>query len=128
MEIRFSGGQVMQVDFTDMANRLAVFAKLNDRAFFRRAAVADWGHSLEWPNGEALDADRVMDMALEQAGRVDTLEFRRWQDRNSLSLEAAAKAIGLSRRTVSQYRTGARPVPRTVSLACKGWEAESRAA
>jgi predicted transcriptional regulator len=56
-------------------------------------------------------------------GRADTLAFRRWQERNRLSLSEAAAAIGLTRRTVSQYRTGARPVPRTVSLACKGWEA-----
>lgn len=32
------------------------------------------------------------------------------------------------RRTVSQYRTGARPIPCTVTLACKGWEVESWAA
>jgi len=30
----------------------------------------------------------------------------------------------MTRRTVSQYRTGSRPVPRTVLLAMKGWEAQ----
>lgn len=57
-------------------------------------------------------------------GRVANVDFRRWQDRHQLSLTDAAKAIGLTRRTVRQYRTGARPVPRTVTLACKGWEIE----
>jgi DNA-binding XRE family transcriptional regulator len=128
MEIRTTGGQVVQVDFADMAKRFTVFAELENPAFFRRAAVTDWGHSLEWPNGEGLGIDRLMEMALEQAGRTDTLEFRQWQDRNGLSLTQAAQAIGLSRRTVSQYRTGARPVPRTVTLACKGWESEQQAA
>jgi DNA-binding XRE family transcriptional regulator len=124
MELHYTGGQIVCVDFADMAERFSVFAELENPDFFRRAAVTDWGHSLQWPNGEGLDADRLMEMSLEQAGRTDTLTFRRWQDRNGLSLAQAADAIGLSRRTVSQYRTGVRPVPRTVALACKGWEAE----
>jgi predicted DNA-binding protein (UPF0251 family) len=128
MEIRDTGGQVVSVDFAEMAKHQPVFAKLKKSDFFRRAIVTDWGHTLEWPNGEGVDADRLMEMALEQMGRTDTLEFRRWQDRNGLSLAAAADAIGLSRRTISQYRTGARQIPRTVTLACKGWEAEQAAA
>ncbi|MDR2208167.1 MAG: DUF2442 domain-containing protein [Azoarcus sp.] len=122
LEIRYTGGQVVCVNFSDFPERFAVFADMRKPDFFRAATVTDWGHTLEWPNGEGLDADRLMEMALEQSGRNDTLEFRRWQDRNGLSLAAAAEAIGLSRRTVSQYRTGARNVPRTVALACLGWE------
>lgn len=124
LEVRYTSGQTVQVDFSGIAERFAVFADLKKPAFFRRARIADWGHTLEWPNGEGLDADRIMDMALEQAGRDDTLAFRRWQDRHALSLAEAAEAIGMTRRTASQYRTGARPVPRTVLLALKGWEAE----
>jgi hypothetical protein len=125
MEIHYGGGQVVIVDFSELPRRFAVFADLAKPAFFKRAEVADWGQTLEWPNGEGLDADRIMDMALEQAGRTDTLAFRRWQDRHGLSLAEAAAAIGMTRRTASQYRTGARPVPRTVLLALKGWEAEA---
>jgi hypothetical protein len=128
LEIHYTGGQSVRVDFSELAERFAVFAELKNRTFFRQATIADWGHTLEWPNGEGLDADRVMEMALEQQGRTDVLEFRRWQERNGLSLTSAADAIGLTRRTVSQYRTGARPVPRTVTLACKGWEAERQTA
>ena len=124
LEVAYTGGQVMRVDVSELPRQFAVFAALNDRAFFKRVAVGDWGHSLEWPNGEGLDADRVMDMALEQEGRTDTLAFRRWQDKHGLSLAEAAEAIGMTRRTASQYRTGARPVPRTVLLALKGWETE----
>jgi hypothetical protein len=128
LEVHYAGGQSVTVDVSALSERFAVFAPLKERAFFRRAKVADFGHTLEWPNGEGLDADRVMEMALEQADRTDTLAFRQWQDRNGLSLTEAAKAIGMTRRTASQYRTGARPVPRTVLLALKGWEAERQAA
>ena len=128
LEVAYTGGQTVRVDVSELPDRFGVFARLRERDFFRRVAVGDWGHSLEWPNGEGLDADRVMEMALEQAGRTDTLAFRQWQDRHGLSLAEAADAIGMTRRTASQYRTGARPVPRTVLLALKGWEAEHRAA
>jgi len=123
--VRYQGGQQITIDCTGLVQRFAVFAPLRDRAFFEKVAVADWGHSIEWPHGEGLDADRVLDMALEQKGRTDTLTFRRWQERHALSLSQAAQALGMSRRTASQYRTGARKVPRVVLLALKGWEREN---
>ena len=120
----YTGGNTIRVDLTDVAQRLEVFAPLESRREFRRAAVVDFGWAVEWPCGASLDSDRLLEMALEQQGQVANVDFRRWQDRHQLSLTEAAKAIGLTRRTVSQYRTGARPVPRTVTLACKGWELE----
>ena len=126
VEVQFAGGQTVRVDMSETADRLAVFAPLKKRAVFRRVHVADWGHGIEWDDDAALSADRVMEMALEQAGRADTLAFRHWQDRNGLSLAQAAEAIGITRRTVSQYRTGTRPVPRYIELAVKGWEVEQR--
>jgi len=128
LEVRYAGGQVVRLDCTLLPQRFAVFAPLRDPEFFRQVAVADWGHSLEWPDGEGLDADRVLELALEQAGREDTLSFRHWQDRHGLSLAQVATALGVSRRTASQYRTGARPVPRVVLLALSGWEMQQQAA
>jgi hypothetical protein len=120
----YTGGNTIRVDLTDVAQRLEVFAPLEARREFRRAAVADFGWAVEWPCGASLDSDRLLEMSLEQSGQAANVDFRRWQDRHQLSLTDAATAIGLTRRTVSQYRTGARPVPRTVTLACKGWELE----
>jgi len=125
LQVHYQGGQSVTVDCSLLPQRFAAFAPLLDAAFFRQVSVADWGHSVEWPNGEGLDADRLMEMALEQNARTDTLAFRRWQRKHGLSLTQAAQALGVSRRTASQYRTGMRPVPRTVLLALKGWEAES---
>ena len=79
---------------------------------------------MESPCGESLDSDRLLEMAPEWQGQVANVDFRRGQGRHQLSLTDAAKTSGLSRRTVSQYRTGARPVPRNVTLACKGWKLE----
>jgi len=120
----YTGGNTIRVDLTDVAQRLEAFAPLESRREFRRAAVVDFGWAVEWPCGASLDSDRLLEMSLEQSGQAANVDFRRWQDRHQLSLTDAATAIGLTRRTVSQYRTGARPVPRTVMLACKGWELE----
>lgn len=120
----YSDGRVLHVDLSDLARRLQAFAALEVPAEFATVKVADFGWTLEWDCGASLDSDRVIELALEQAGMAENVYFRRWQDANGLSLADAAKAIGLTRRTVSQYRTGARPVPRIVGLACKGWEVE----
>jgi hypothetical protein len=44
-----------------------------------------------------------------------------------VSLEAAAEALGLSLRQIAYYASGEHEIPRTVRLACKGWEAERHA-
>ena len=48
--------------------------------------------------------------------------FDAWVRRNDLSPTTAAEALGLSRRIVSYYRTAQRPIPKTVRLACMGYE------
>lgn len=128
VKVTYTDGREISVDMNDVISRYAAFAPFSDSAEFATVTVADWGWSLEWRCGATLDADRVFELSLEQAGMIENVEFRRWQDKNGLSLSAAAEAIGLTRRTVSQFRTGARPVSRTVALACKGWEAMKLAA
>lgn len=45
-----------------------------------------------------------------------------WMDRHSLTQERAAHAIGVSCRMLNCYLSGANPIPKTVWLACVGWE------
>ena len=123
VKVTYTDGRLVSVDLNDIIRDYAAFAPLSNSVEFSTATVADWGWSLEWKCGATIDSDRMLELALEQLGMAENVTFRRWQDVNGLSLSAAAEAIGLTRRTVSQYRTGARPVPRTVTLACKGWEA-----
>ncbi len=120
----YTDGRVIRVNLSDMVRRLQAFAALENANEFASAKVADFGWTLEWNCGASLDSDRLIELALEQSGMAANVFFRRWQDSHNLSLTDAASAIGLSRRTVSQYRTGVRPVPRIVGLACKGWEVE----
>ena len=122
--VEYVGGPAIEVDMAALIASSRAFRHLADPAKFAAVRVGDYGWSVVWDDTAELDSDRLMEMALEQQGNAGAVQLRRWQQRNRLSLTDAAAAIGLTRRTISQYRTGARPVPRTVELACKGWEAE----
>lgn len=119
LEVRYTHGREFVLDLSALANELDVFAPLQDPAQFAQVQVTDWGWTLEWACGASLDSDRVLEMALEQAGLQANIEFRHWQDRHHFTLATAADMLGLTRRTVSQYRTGSRPIPKVVGLACR---------
>jgi len=126
VSVTYTDGRVVSINLRDLINRLQAFSPLTKPKEFATAKVADFGWTLEWNCGASLDSDRVLELAMEQAGMAENVRFRHWQDANHLSLSDAAQAIGLTRRTISKYRTGSSPVPRYIALACKGWEAEQR--
>ena len=128
LAIGWVGGKRSRVDLGELLHRLKGLRPLRDSATFRRVRVGEGGHSVAWPGELDVGADRLWELALEQSGRQDALEFLRWRWRHGLSLTEAADVLGLSRRTVAYYANATHAVPRTVLLACKGWEAEQRAA
>jgi len=128
LRLRWASGKTMTVDLSEPVQRLKGLRPLRDKAVFTRAVKGEGGHSVVWPGEIDMGADRLWEMSLEQNGHPDALEFIRWRWRYGLSLSEAAEALGLSRRQVAYYASGVRVVPRTVLLACKGWEAERQAA
>lgn len=128
LKIHWSTGEEFTIDISDWVNRFALLAPLKNPEIFVLARVGYGGHSVEWPQDVDLGADQLYQRAKENVGDYLPVEaFNAWMERNHLSLAAAAKALGLSRRMVAYYRTETRPIPRIVGLACKGWEAERRA-
>jgi len=68
--------------------------------------------------------DTLWRLAQEQSGITMTAEaFRRWRERLAYTLDAAARALGISRRMVAYYEKGERPIPRVVALATRALEA-----
>ena len=100
------------------------YEKLKDSIFFETAGVEEWGHGVEWADGEVgIDADSLYRLGKEQAGLAfPVAEFNEWMERNGLSLSAAAKALGITRRTIVYYHGGHKPIPVYIKLACIGWE------
>lgn len=122
--IVWSTGDVTPVDIGAAIRRLKAYRPLAEAKLFRRAKADRWGHAVVWNENIDMGADALWDEAMRQNPRPDPhREFEAWKARNQLTLTTAAHALGLTRRTVSAYASGTRPVPRTVLLACKGWEA-----
>lgn len=124
LRISWTTGERLEVDLAEPINRLNALAPLRDPAIFGRVQVGEWGHSLVWEGEIDLGADRLYERCKEQAGEFSPSQFDAWIKANHLSLTTAAEALGLSRRMVAHYRTGSRPIPRIVALACKGWEVQ----
>lgn len=116
--LRWSDGSESEIQLSQN-----VRTALGDAAHFGAVQLGDWGHSLIWPDGFELGADSLWLDTLDAIGRGDARRFLEWRLTNGLSLAKAAEALGLARRTVAYYSNGDRPVPKTVLLACKGWDA-----
>jgi hypothetical protein len=99
-----------------------VFAALRDPAEFARVRIGEWGQSLEWPSGVELGADMLWLETLSATGHDDARVFLEWRLRHGLSLSKAAEALGVSRRMVAYYSNGEKVVPKSIQLACRGWE------
>jgi hypothetical protein len=124
LRIAWTTGERLEIDLAEPIDRLTALAPLRDPAIFGRVQVGEWGHSLVWDGDIDLGADRLYERCKEQAGEFSPGQFDAWIRANHLSLTTAAEALGLSRRMVAHYRTGSRPIPKIVALACKGWEVQ----
>lgn len=123
LEIVWSTGETLAVDVSRLVKRFKLYAPLKNAALFGKAKADPWGHAVNWPGDIDMNADRLYELAREQAGEWGPERFSAWMTDHGLSSNAAADALGLSRRTIVHYRTGSRPIPRVVALACEGLSA-----
>ena len=127
LRLNFVDGSVFTVNFAPLIEESPGLSPLRDTKAFAKATIEpDAGWSVEWPELDIqIGADTLwLDAQAQNAPDENTRIFAQWRVRHGLSLKAAAAALGMTPRTMSAYGTGARPVPRYVALACRGWEAE----
>lgn len=125
----WSSGDITPINLQAVIENSRYYAALTDADLFAQAKVERWGHAIVWGDAIDMGADGLWDEALKQNPAPDPIaEFEAWKARNHLSLTTAAHALGITRRTVSAYGSGMRPIPKTILLACKGWEAQRLAA
>ncbi len=128
LEIAWDDDHVAPVDLTDVVAAHKALSSLKKKGEFARVAVSADGWSLEWPSGVDFGAPQLRRWADEQAGEVmPVADFRAWMDEHDLTQEAAAQALGLSRRMIAYYLSGEKPIPKTVMLATEGWAAREEA-
>lgn len=127
LRLTFVDSSVYSVSLAGEFVKFPGLAPLRDQAAFAKACVIDGeGWTVEWPEQDIqIGADTLwLDAQAQNAVDENTRIFTQWRSHNGLTLPQAAKALGMTVRTMSAYGTGARPVPRYVALACKGWEVE----
>lgn len=78
---------------------------------------------MDWIENELdLSSDNLRHLGGEQSSRIGHERIWVWLHETGLTLEQATKAPGISRRMLIYYRDGEKPVPRSIWLACLGWE------
>jgi hypothetical protein len=126
LEIEWTTGETLRVDVERLLKRFKLYEPVRNPRAFRLASADAWGHAVTWPGEIDIGADTLYELSREQAGEWGPEKFDAWMQRNGLSLTAAAEALDMTRRMIAHYRTGSRPIPRVVALACEGWEARQR--
>ena len=125
LRIRWSTGETLDVDLERKIREIPALARLLDTSLFSAVRAGEHGTCIEWEDSE-FGADNVYAWTREQMGEASHEMLFDWMQRNNLSLSAAADALGMSRRMIAYYRTGAKPIPKHVWLACLGWECSQR--
>lgn len=123
LALTYADGGVFGVDIARVIEGHRSLQRIED--VFGTAELGGHGLSVIWGQDDDLElaADNLRARAIEQAGEFSHQTILNWMARHQLTLDQAAQELGLSRRMLAYYRSGARPVPRTVGLACLGWEA-----
>jgi len=115
------------LDLVDLSAPIAAFKVLRplrgNPALFQRVAVGYLGGSLSWGGDLEIGADTVEHLALTQRP-MPADAFKSFLKRHRMTLDVAADALGISRRQAAYFASGDKPIPRTVALACRGYDAD----
>ena len=124
LRLTYADGKVFAVDLSEWVCTVAYLAPLKNLELFGQAKVGFSGRSVDWIE-DVLDlgSDNLRHLAIEQAGGIGHERIWTWLQDSGLTLEQAAEALGISRRMLIYYRDGEKPIPRSIWLACLGWEA-----
>jgi len=129
LRLTYADGQTFTVDIKPLIRRSSVLAPLQDKAIFSSACIGEWGGCVVFGEDDNLElaADNLRARAIEQQGNYSHEYLFEWVARHNLTQQQAANALGLSRRMLNYYLSGAKPLPRTIALACIGWETQQLA-
>jgi hypothetical protein len=125
LSLGFGDGYEGTVDLNAAIGRLRSLAPLKDWDLFQRVALDEWSRGVVFGGDDSLGlaSDNLRASAIEQEGEFSHQQVIAWMDRHDFTLDQAAHGLGLSRRMLAYYRSGEKPVPRTVGLALLGWDA-----
>ena len=120
LHLQFKDGLQASVDLQTTIKHYRSLHPLLDAALFARAATGEFGASVIWGDDDklALAADNLRALAFTQLGHASHQTIIEWMDKHQLTLDDAAIALGISRRMLAYYRSGAKPVRAKSSTVC----------
>lgn len=121
LRVRWDKGGEDLVNVASVIETFRVYEPLRrSPELFRQAQVGDHGTDIVWTDEIDMSADMLWRLAQEQAGVTLSADaFKKWRERQAYTLDAAAAALGISRRMVAYYEQGKKPIPRVVALATR---------
>jgi DNA-binding transcriptional regulator YiaG len=124
LRIRWDSGEESRVDVSNLIETFRVYAPLRHSPdLFRQVHIGEQGTDVVWTDEIDMSADTLWRLAQEQSGLTMSPDaFRHWRERKAYTLDAAARALGISRRMVAYYEQGTKPIPRVVALATRALE------
>ena len=122
LTVTFGDGATMNIDMNGIIAQYPVLSSLNDPDLLKKAKVDESGRNVVWNDDIDLAGDNLRAEAVEQSGGISHERIWNWMHRNKLTLDSAAKALGISRRMLAYYRNGEKSIPKHIWLACLGWE------
>lgn len=126
LEMRFADDTHLTVDIAPLAKKHKSLSTLQDWAIFKTTKLQDAGRTVQWGNSDELElaSDNLRARAIEQSGYYSHEWLWNWMHKHQLTLDAAASSLGISRRMLAYYKSGAKLLPLTVVLACIGLESQ----
>lgn len=123
--VTWKGGAECPVDVGEHIAHFTIFAPLRtDDAAFHKVSIGEWGWNVHWSGDMEISSDTLWRLALEQGSAL----LRAWRDGNRMTQADAASALGVSPRMWRYYEAGEHLLPKTVRLACVGFDAQTKAA
>jgi DNA-binding XRE family transcriptional regulator len=119
LSVVWDGGETNVIDVSGMVSTFKHYLPLRrSERVFRSVTLGEHRTDIVWDGGIDMSADTLWRLAQEQSGAtMSRQDFKAWRERKAFTLDAAARALGLSRRMVAYYENGEKPIPRVVALA-----------
>ncbi len=120
--VRWDNGEESHVNVSGLVETFRVYEPLRrSPELFGRVKVGEYGTDVVWTDEIDMAADTLWRLSQEQSGfTMSSDAFRNWREHRAYTLDAAARALGISRRMVVYYERGTKPIPRVVALATRG--------
>ena len=124
LALTFIDGQQLTLDLSRDLRTYPGLQPLLEAGAFASATLGDDGWCVEWPEQDIqIGADTVyLDALAQKAADENNRIFIDWLARTGLPLNQAAEALGVSARSITRYSSGREAVPRSLALACLGWD------